>query len=71
MKVRVQYNWTEIWEINPESLPDPEMASMRTVGYCPEKDEKWLKFCKDHKFPTNANGKVYDLYLRMCGAGLI
>lgn len=38
-----------------------------------KEDEKWRKFCKDHNFhPIRDYGtRVYDLYLRLCGVGLI
>lgn len=74
MKVKIQYNWTEVWEINSESLPDPDMnAPMDVLPFYRWKDKKWIAFCKKHHFHPlkDAYGKIYDLYLRMCGEGLV
>lgn len=36
-------------------------------------EPKWVEFCKKHGFNRydDAFGKIYDLYLIMCGQGLV
>lgn len=41
--------------------------------YRKNRDEKWIKFCKDHKLSRNqiSDRKWYDMYLDMCSLGLL
>ena len=69
MKVHVVYRAFEVWEISLTPLPEPECGSK----YNKLSDKKWRSFCKAHHFhPTkDANGKIYDLYLKLCAEGLV
>lgn len=73
MLLRIRTGYFEVWEINPTSLSvSVEESSDFAEKYHKCKDRKWFKFCKEHNFNPykDADGKIYDLYLRLCAEGL-
>lgn len=65
----------EIVEISLSTIPLIPSKGARSFEdkYHKFRDEKWIKFCKEHRFhPTkDANGKIYNLYLQLCAEGII
>lgn len=62
----------EIFEVNVLSLSIAQ-GNVEHDKYYKHLDEKWIKFCKEHNFNphTDANNKVYRLYLDLCAEGLV
>lgn len=70
LKKQILISEEEVFEFEPAICVS--LFSTEKGDYSPLKDEKWLKFCKEHKFnPQNNKGKIYDLYLRMCAEGML
>ena len=39
---------------------------------CPQEEDKWVKFCKEHHFDpiSDYDSKIYKLYLELCSEGM-
>lgn len=71
LKKQIIVSEEEIFEFDAPAIC-VSLFSTEKGDYSPLKDEKWLKFCKEHRFnPQNNKGKIYDLYLRMCAEGML
>ena len=65
----IKINHIESEIINIETIINNEQIEASRGDYRADKDIKYLDFLKKHKF--NSTPRIYDLYLRLCGANLL
>lgn len=71
LKKQIIVSEEEIFEFDTPAIC-VSLFSSEKGDYSPLKDEKWLKFCKEHNFNSkNVQGKIYNLYLEMCAEGML
>lgn len=65
----IKLNHIESEIISVETIISNEQIEVSRGNYSADKDKKYLDFLKRHKFDSTP--RVYDLYLRLCGASLL